>query len=410
TVASMDISMGLDGKSLDPHSSEKQGSFTIEAASTSEDVDMTIPSAVSLNQSPPTTTTTSLKGAKHNIMLGATPIPHPLSMNTENNSLHHFQTNAANPTMYTTPPHNAAYVNAALGPIIIDSAATVPSSETAAFMALHGHTIGVYEPPRRNSVPTLTADQVEHKRKVTSEEKTLHRQASWSNFSSLASHAMSSLHTTTSLPNLHQIDTATHVDPNMVQYYRSPFSQQQALQQSSQHNLNQALPPSSTSSACPSPMPESLMQGSVLNSINSSPVAGVGANKKINRSESHTATLKSQSKRGAKGAGGAERRRRGTSRPLETRRRSNTGEDAVKRESQDNEELQPVLSSQNPEGMHHHNHHHHAIHGYGSGSMHHDGNEYSPTRSPGGTPMGHPSSMGEDEPFGMINHSAFVRL
>ncbi|KAF9124054.1 hypothetical protein BGW39_008494 [Mortierella sp. 14UC] len=402
----MDISMGLDNKSLDPHASEKQGSFTIEAASSSEDVDMAAPSAVSLNQSPPTTTTTitTLKGAKNNIMLGATPIP--LSMNTENNSLHHFQTNAANPTMYTAPSVNSAYVHAALGPLPTGSIATVPSSATADFMALHGHTIGVFESPRRNSVPTLTAD---HKRKVSSEEKTLHRQASWSNFSSMATHPMSSLSTTTSLPNLHQIDTATHVDPNMVQYYRSPFSQQQVLQQTPHHTLNKALPPSATSSACPSPMPESLMQGSVLNSINSSPITGVAGNKKINRSESHTVTLKSQSKRGAKGAGGAERRRRGTSRPLEGRRRSNTDDDTVKQETQDNDELQPVLSSQNPEGAlsMHHNHHHHAIHGYGSGSMHHDGDEYSPTRSPGGTPTGHPSGMSEDEPFGMINHSGY---
>ncbi|KAF9906870.1 hypothetical protein EC991_000234 [Linnemannia zychae] len=410
TVASMDISMSLDIKTLDPHASEKQGSFTIEAASPSEDVDMTTPSVVSLNQSPPTTTTTTttIKGAKNNIMLGATPIHHQLSMNNENNSLHHFQTNAANPTMYTTPTHNA-FVQATLGPLLTDSTATVPSSATADFMALHGHTIGVYEPPRRNSVPTLTADQVEHKRKVSSEEKTLHRQASWSNFSSMATHPMSSLSTTTSLPNLHQIDTATHVDPNMVQLYRSPFSQQQALQQTSHHTLNQALPPSATSSACPSPMPESLMQGSVLNSINSSPIAAAG-NKKLGRSDSHTVTLKSQSKRGAKGAGGAERRRRGTSRTLEGRRRSNTDDDAVKQETQDNDKLQPVLSSQNPEGalsMHHHHHHHHAIHGYGSGSMKHEGDGYSPTRSPGGTPMGPPSSMSEDEPFGMVTHSNY---
>ncbi|KAG0291591.1 hypothetical protein BGZ97_005839, partial [Linnemannia gamsii] len=403
----MDISMGLDTKPTDQHHSEKQGSFTIEAASPSEDVDMATPSAVSLNQSPPATITT-LKGAKNNIMLGATPIAHTLSMNTDNNSLHHFQTNTANP-MYTTPVSNSAYVNAALGPIITDTVATVPSSATAAFMALHGH--GVYESPRRNSVPTLTADQVEHKRKVSSEEKTLHRQASWSNFSSVST-PLSPFPTTTSLPNLHQIDTA-HVDPNMMQYYRTQFSQQQALQNNaSHHTLNQALPASTNSSACPSPMPESLMQGSVLNSINSSPIAGAGS-KKFNRSD-NTPHLKSQSKRGAKAGGAAERRRRAASRPMEARRGSGSGDDAIKQEAQDSDELQPVLSSQDPrdpEGTSSMTHHHHSIHGYGSGSMHHGhgdhDDDYSPTRSPGGTPIGHTSSMGEDEHFGIINHSGY---
>ncbi|KAF9332856.1 hypothetical protein BGZ91_011533 [Linnemannia elongata] len=386
--------MGLDTKPTDHHPSEKQGSFTIEAASPCEDVDMATPSAVSLNHSPKTT----LKGAKNNIMIGATPIPHPLSMSTESNSLHHFQTNAAS-SMYTTP--TSAYVNAALGPHLTDSAATVPSSATAAFMALHGHAIGVYESPRRNSVPTLTADQVEHKRKVSSEEKTLHRQASWSNFSSVST-PLSSFPTTTSLPNLHQIDTA-HVDPNTMQYYRTQFSQQQALHHSSpHHSLNHALPPSTNSSACPSPMPESLMQGSVLNSINSSPVAGVGS-KKFGRSDNHSSPLKSQSRRGAKAGGAAERRRRAASRPVEGRRGSGSGDDAIKKEVEDTEELQPVLSSQDPrdpEGLSSMSHHHH-IHGYGSmhrGHGDHD-DDYSPTRSPGGTPLGHPSSMGEDEHF-----------
>ncbi|KAF8946359.1 hypothetical protein BGZ47_000770, partial [Haplosporangium gracile] len=411
TVASMDISMGLDTKPSDQHPSEKQGSFTIEAASPSEDVDMATPSIVSLNQSPPATTAaTTLKGAKNNIMLGATPIPHPLSMNTENNSLHHFQTNAAS-SLYTTPTSNSAYVHAALGPLLTDSAATVPSSATAAFMALHGHTIGVYESPRRNSVPTLTAHQVEHKRKVSSEEKTLHRQASWSNFSSVST-PLNSFPTTTSLPNLHQIDTA-HVDPNMMQYYRTQFSQQQALHHnSSHHSLNQALPPSSNSSACPSPMPESLMQGSVLNSINSSPVAGAGS-KKFSHSDNHSTSLKSQSKRGAKVGGAAERRRRAASRPIEGCG-SGSSDDAIKKEVEDTDELQPVLSSQDPrdpEGISSMTHHHHHIHGYGSGSMHRghgdQDDEYSPTRSPGGTPLGHPTSMSEDEPFGMINHSGY---
>ncbi|KAG0283342.1 hypothetical protein BGZ96_012286 [Linnemannia gamsii] len=408
TVASMDISMGLDTKPTDHHHSEKQGSFTIEAASPCEDVDMATPSAVSLNHSPPATITI-LKGAKSNIMLGVTPISHPLSLNSENNSLHHFQTNAASP-MYTTPTSTNAYVHAALGPLLSDTAATVPSSATAAFMALHGH--GVYESPRRNSVPTLTADQVEHKRKVSSEEKTLHRQASWSNFSSVST-PLSSFPTTTSLPNLHQIDTA-HVDPSMMQYYRTQFSQQQALQHNTPHHtLNQALPASTNSSACPSPMPESLMQGSVLNSINSSPVAGTGS-KKFTRADNHTPQLKSQSKRGAKAGGAAERRRRAAGRPMEVRRGSGSGDDAIKQESQDSDELQPVLSSQDPrdpEGTSSMTHHHHSIHGYGSGSIHHGQGEhddgYSPTRSPGGTPMGHPSSMGEDEHFGMINHTGY---
>ncbi|KAF9143033.1 hypothetical protein BGX30_001550 [Mortierella sp. GBA39] len=402
----MDISMGLDTKPTDHHPSEKQGSFTIEAASPCEDVDMATPSAVSLNHSPKVTT---LKGAKNNIMIGATPLPHPLSMSTESNSLHHFQTNAASP-MYTTPTSNSAYVHAALGPLLTDSAATVPSSATAAFMALHGHTIGVYESPRRNSVPTLTADQVEHKRKVSSEEKTLHRQASWSNFSSLST-PLSSFPTTTSLPNLHQINTA-HVDPNMMQYYRTQFSQQQALHHNSpHHSLNQALPPSTNSSACPSPMPESLMHGSVLNSINSSPVAGAGS-KKFGRSDNHSTLLKSQSRRGAKAGGAAERRRRAASRPIEGRRGSGSGDDAIKKEVEDTDELQPVLSSQDPrdpEGLSSMAHHHHHIHGYGAmhrGHGDHD-DDYSPTRSPGGTPLGQPSSMGEDEHFGLISHSGY---
>ncbi|KAG0215020.1 hypothetical protein BGX33_001580 [Mortierella sp. NVP41] len=403
----MDISMGLDTKPTgQQHSSENQGTFTIETA-TSDDVDMATPSAVALSQSPPVSTTMPLKGAKNNIMLGAAPISHhPLPMNSETNSLHHFQTNVANP-MYGAPTTNSAYVHAALGPLLTDSTPTVPSSATAAFMAMHGHAIGVYDSPRRNSVPTLTA---EHKRKVSSEEKTLHRQASWSNFSSVAN-PISSFPTSSSLPNLHQIDTA-HVDPSMMQYYRTQFSQQQALQQptppTSQQSLNQALPASTNSSACPSPMPESFMPGSVLNNINSSPIAR-GSNKKFNRSDNYSAHLKTHSKRGGGARGGSERRRRGTSRPLEGRGSSGSGDDSVKQEAQDDDELQPVLSSQDPSNpdapsssMTHR--HHHTINGYGSGSMHHD-SEYSPSRSSGGTPIGgHPS---EDEHFGMINHSGY---
>ncbi|KAG0063279.1 hypothetical protein BGZ89_009979 [Linnemannia elongata] len=197
-----------------------------------------------------------------------------------------------------------------------------------------------------------------------------------------------------------------------MQYYRTQFSQQQALHHSSpHHSLNQALPPSTNSSACPSPMPESLMQGSVLNSINSSPVAGAGS-KKFGRSDNHSSPLKSQSRRGAKAGGAAERRRRAASRPVEGRRGSGSGDDAIKKEVEDTEELQPVLSSQDPrdpEGLSSMSHHHHHIHGYGSmhrGHGDHD-DDYSPTRSPGGTPLGHPSSMGEDEHFSMISHSGY---
>src|SRR5690606_31701328 len=134
----------------------------------------------------------ALKGTKTNIMLGATPAPHPLALSTDHNSLHHFQTNGNH--MYTHSP-NSAYIHAALGPLSTStspayssaySTATIPSSTTAAFMAMHGHNTSLYDTPRRNSVPTLTVGQAERKRKVTSEERTLHRQASWSNLSSSA--------------------------------------------------------------------------------------------------------------------------------------------------------------------------------------------------------------------------------
>jgi len=195
-----------------------------------------------------------LKGAKNNIMMGASPVPHPLSLSMDNNSFHRFQSDNS---LYTHS--NSALIHAALGPVSSSSpscysTSTVPSSATAAFMAMHGHNTSLYEPSRRNSVPTLTADQAEHKRKTCSEEKTLQRQASWTCF-----------HTSSPISGLHQAE-ATHVDPTAM--YRSQLQQQNGQQSS--HSLSQVMPGSTNSSACPSPMPESFMPGSVLSNLNSS--------------------------------------------------------------------------------------------------------------------------------------------
>ncbi|KAG0246612.1 hypothetical protein BGX31_000049 [Mortierella sp. GBA43] len=206
-----------------------------------------------------------LKGTKNNIMLGHIPVPHPLSMGMDPTSFHRFHSDNS---LYTHT--NPAFIHAALGPVPSSSpcysTSTVPTSTTAAFMAMHGHNTSLYEPPRRNSVPTLTADQAEHKRKTSSEEKTLQRQASWSCFSSppatlggFAGLPLSGLH--------HQTD-ATHVDPSAMNCFRGQSQHHSGL--SSAHSLSQVMPSSTSSSACPSPMPESFMSGSVLSNLNSS--------------------------------------------------------------------------------------------------------------------------------------------
>ncbi|KAF9325366.1 hypothetical protein BGZ91_002442, partial [Linnemannia elongata] len=116
------------------------------------------------------------------------------------------------------------------------SGPTVPSS----FMAMNGHNSSLYEPFRRNSVPILTVDQAEHKRKA-SEEKHIHRQGSWSaltsNSPSLVSSPMSGMVGSQPPPGLHHIDAA-HLDPATMHYYRTQFSQQNALQQHQQQQLN----------------------------------------------------------------------------------------------------------------------------------------------------------------------------
>ncbi|KAF8969074.1 hypothetical protein BGZ46_010738 [Entomortierella lignicola] len=333
---------------------------------------------------------------------------------------------------------------------------TVPSSTTAAFMAMHGHNTSLYEPLRRNSVPTLTVDQAEHKRKVSSGEKTLQRQASWSSFSSSSS-PMSGF-PTSPLSGLNQIETT--LDPTMMHYYRA-FTHPHSLQQS--HSLSHTLPSTTNSSACPSPMPESAMSGSVLNSINSSshlddmlsvnehgrvkakrnnsvcsttsmsstgsgthnkhpctfPTCGWSfkryehlkrhmlvhtkerpficdfgnCNKSFSRSDNFSAHLRTHSKKGS------EQRRRG-SRALE----SNNSDTTVKQES-----MEDTLSSssshdlQNAEFTHQSNE-------YGSGSMSQEQSESSqdrsPSESPMGTPLENPSIKGEDS-FGMLSHSGY---
>ncbi|GJJ72086.1 hypothetical protein EMPS_04443 [Entomortierella parvispora] len=301
---------------------------------TSEDVEMSTAQPVGSNTNSPQhqhhhpqhtshhPSPMSLKGNKNvNIMLGATPMahPHPLSMNSENNSLHHFQTDPNSHPLYSTTTHidpsltnspngnshgmgNSAFVQATLGPLSIptspssfSSQSLVPSSTTAAFMAMHGHNSSLMEQllPRRNSVPTLTADMAEHRRKISAEEKTLHRQASWSNLSSnslmlngAGNHSgfpsatlsgFQSLDTSSSPPSSSSsaastTTLATHVDPNMMHYYRAS-----SMAQTPHHGFhNQMLPSTTNSSACPSPMPESFMPGSALNTISSTSSSSLG--------------------------------------------------------------------------------------------------------------------------------------
>ncbi|KAF9435624.1 hypothetical protein BGZ76_005884 [Entomortierella beljakovae] len=394
-------------------------------------------------------TTMPLKGAKNNIMLGATPLSHPLSLGSDN-SLHHFQTGGN--SIYTHA--NNAFIH--LGHIpshdsVTYPMGTVPHSDTAAFMAMHGHNTSLYEPPRRNSVPTLTADQAEHKRKASSEEKTLHRQASWSSFSS-SSTAMSGF-PSAPLSGLHP--ETTHVDPTMMHYYRAQFPN--GLQHS--QSLSQGVPSTASSSACPSPMPESRMQGSVLNSItSSSPIDDILPNtevigmkakrnnsicsttsmsstgsgsqnkhlcdvpscnwsfkryehlkrhmlvhskerpfvcdvanchKSFSRSDNFSAHVRTHSKKGS------ENRRRG-SRTLD----SSSSDTTVKQES-----LDPPLSSSESGFIHQSSE-------YESGSMSQDPSESGRDRSPSQSPIGtHIDAMSsikdEEDSFGMMSHTNY---
>lgn len=175
---------------------------------------------------------TSIKGAKNNVMLGSASSSHPLAM-VDNNSLHHFQTDGN--CMYTATSMSPFFGSTA-GPLSAPSSPSFPNSapttvsSTLSFVAMNDHNSHLYEPFRRNSAPMLS-DQ-SHKR-IASDEKQLHRQASWSSF--------------TSTPNLHQLDGPLDE--------RSPYSMPFHMQQ---HALHQAMP-SSNSSTCDSPMPEHFM-------------------------------------------------------------------------------------------------------------------------------------------------------
>ncbi|KAF9290334.1 hypothetical protein BGZ74_000536 [Mortierella antarctica] len=197
-----------------------------------------------------------LKGSKSNGMLRSSTAPHPLSMsgsNSSNSSLHHFQSSNS----YSSPSSgfnsNNSYSQSAVGPLSAPSSPTFPNStvpsnsgtsSSSSFMAMNGHNTSLYEPFRRNSVPILSVDQAEHKRKV-SEEKYMQRQGSWSSSSNSSMMGPP--------PGLHQLEAA-HLDPATMHYYRTQFSQQQNMMQQQMHmGLNQVMPTSNASS----PMSES---------------------------------------------------------------------------------------------------------------------------------------------------------
>ncbi|KAF8932373.1 hypothetical protein BGZ58_007097 [Dissophora ornata] len=228
---------------------------------------------------------TPLKGSKSSSMLRSVTAPHPLSMST-GHSLQHFQ--SAGNTLYSSSQNSAGFnsnggtsnnsstnsifsPNTPIGPLSAPSSPSFPNSTTpgsatpSSFVAMHGHNTSLYEPFRRNSVPILTADQAEHKRKV-SEEKHMQRQGSWSSLSSSSSMMGGAMNGVLGVPPpvLHHLD-ASHLDPATMHYYRTQFSQQHMLQQHmQQHALNQVMP-SANSSNCPSPMPESFMSSTSLN-------------------------------------------------------------------------------------------------------------------------------------------------
>ncbi|CAO3574339.1 unnamed protein product [Mortierella alpina] len=402
-----------------------------------EELELATPIVLSSHHSSPI----FLKGAKNNIMLGATPSPHPLSMNTESNSLHHFQANMNHGNMYTHSTPNSAYIHAALGPLAHSSpvpgysSATIPSSTTAAFMAMHGHNTSLYDSPRRNSVPTLTAGQAEHKRKK-SEEKTLHRQSSWSNLSSASS--MMGGFPSAPLPGVHHPQASNHVDPAMMNYYRTQVSQQ---------SLNQVMPSSAHSSACPSPMPETFLPGSMLSNMTSSPLASlcssenqVGNKAKRNNSICSTTSMSS--------TGSASSSSNNNKHPC---RFSNCGwtfkrYEHLKRHMLVHSKERPFVCdyhgcnktfsrsdnysahlrthsnkkgsiSSSPSEHHHHRHDSHAAGREDDDSeslvkqesleQFHETSEYGQNYSPTQSAENAPSSMSDDEPFGMMSESGY---
>ncbi|KAF9123089.1 hypothetical protein BGW39_009289 [Mortierella sp. 14UC] len=257
---------------------------------------------------------TPLKGSKSSNMLRSVTALHPLSLSSSHNSLHHFQTSGS--TMYTSAPAPAGFANSnsgltstssssssiftpntPVGPLSAPSSPSFPNNTSSSgptvpssFMAMHGHNTSLYEPFRRNSVPILTVDQAEHKRKA-SEEKHMHRQGSWSsltsNSPSMISGPMGGVISSQPPPVLHHIDAA-HIDPATMHYYRTQFSQQHALQQQhqlQQHALNQVMP-SSNSNNCPSPMPDGFM---------GSPMHGGHSNSESNHHSSTTGAIRGNS-------------------------------------------------------------------------------------------------------------------
>ncbi|KAF9945941.1 hypothetical protein BGZ70_003480 [Mortierella alpina] len=238
-----------------------------------------------------------LKGSKSSSMLRSVTAPHPLSLSSGHGSLHHFQMPGNN--MYGSPStvfngnvnnslgnttNNPMFsASTPVGPLSAPSSPSFPNSNMpgsvppSSFMAMHGHNTSLYEPFRRNSVPILTVDQTEHKRKI-SEEKHLHRQGSWSAMSSSPMMAGSMNGMVGVPPVLHHMEGA-QLDPATMHYYRTQFSQQHVLQQQhhqhqqqlhlQQHALNQVMP--SNSSNCPSPLSDSFMAGNGMNGAHSGP-------------------------------------------------------------------------------------------------------------------------------------------
>ncbi|KAF9547502.1 hypothetical protein EC957_008339 [Mortierella hygrophila] len=471
-----------------------------------EDISMISPMPLS---STPKQRPTPLKGSKSSNMLRSVTAPHPLSLSSSHSSLHHFQTSGS--PMYTTAPASVGFTstnngltstssssssiytpNTPVGPLSAPSSPSFPNSVASgptvppSFMAMHGHNSSLYEPFRRNSVPILTVDQAEHKRKA-SEEKHMHRQGSWSsltsNSPSLVSGPMSGMVSSQTPPGLHHIDAA-HLDPATMHYYRTQFSQQHALQQQQlnlqQHTLSQVMP-SSNSSNCPSPMPDGFMTGSSMHSSHlssgsshhgsttgairgnntkvkrnnsicsttsiSSTGSGsnnkhpckhqscewsfkrfehlkrhmlvhtkerpfqcdfAGCNKSFSRSDNFSAHLRTHSKK-------ALAHRRYDSRGLET-----GGSGGIKQESQDSSQSLSSSAEHGSGGMAGFMPHPslHLPNSYSTGSISQDaseyGRDYSPPPSPGGTPMGRPSSamgtsssMNDDDSFDMMGHSGY---
>ncbi|KAG0256471.1 hypothetical protein BG011_004487 [Mortierella polycephala] len=252
-----------------------------------EEAAMNAPMTPSNTSSPVARHKHTLKGSKSTSMLRSVATPHPLSLSSSHNSLHHFQSACA---MYASSPapdvfgssHNNLSSNSSnssslfspntpIGPLSAPSSPSFPNTalpssvSPSSFMAMHGHNTSLYEPFRRNSVPILNVDQTEHKRKV-SEEKHMHRQGSWSAMSSSPSMLNGPMHSMVGIPPpvLHQLDAA-QLDPATMHYYRTQFSQQHVLQQHHlQHGLNQVMP-SPNANNCQSPLSDNFMSAHAMN-------------------------------------------------------------------------------------------------------------------------------------------------